>query len=110
MPPVLPADTAAWAAPSLTCWIATRMEESFFRAKGHFKRVIHANHLTGQNGFGAGMGKFFQTFGQTNQQQSSVGATIQKIAAGGKCDPRAMIASHAVNSDSDHEKLMQTDK
>ena len=31
--PVLPADTAADAAPSLTCWMATRIEESFFLRK-----------------------------------------------------------------------------
>ena len=32
--PVLPAETAAWALPSFTCWMATRMDECFlfFRA------------------------------------------------------------------------------
>ena len=46
---------------------------------------------------------------QPNQNQCRIGMLIQEEPAGRQCDLGAMVASHAVNSDSDHEKLMQTD-
>ena len=99
---VLPADTAACAAPSFTWLTATRMDESFFAPQSDFQRVVHAHHVAGRDDFGAGMGKLCQWVSQTDQKKLRVSPPVKEIAASRQCDTGPVIAPHAVDRDGGH--------
>ena len=50
------------------------------------------------------MDKALQRLGQANQQQMCVGMVVQKLAARRQRDTGAVVATHAINSQSNHEK------
>jgi len=51
------------------------------------------------------MREFAQTLRQTYQQQLCIEVTIEKLSASRQRHARAMVTSHAINSDSDHVEL-----
>ena len=50
-----------------------------------------------------------QTVAQAHQNQCRFGVLVQKLGAGRQGDTGTMIASHAVNRNSDHERQNDTD-
>src|SRR6218665_675660 len=98
--PVLPAETAAEAAPSLTCCIATRIEESFFLRKATSTESSIATTSVAAT-------RAARAVGRADQQQAGIRMMVEKRAACRERDAGAMVAPHAVNGQCDHGRLVR---
>ena len=75
----------------------------FFAPQSHFHRVVHGHNLAGGHQRGARVDKALQCLGQADHQQLRIGMVIQKLTARRQRDAGAVVAPHAINSQSNHE-------